>query len=382
MPEKSLNDLPRELRMIHTKATEALQRENYAYGVVLFAQILTKEPYIFECRKALRLAQNGKSGARGGFFKRAFSSASSSPMVAKGQMALRKNPLEAVQIAEQILNSDAQNPGAHRLIAEAALAADMPRTAVMSLELLLLNSPKDKGLNIKLAEAWILAGEKTKAENIFAELQREYPNDNEIFMALKNVSARKTLDEGGYEALSSGEGSYRDILKDKKEAVSLEQEKRQVKSEDVAGRLIEEKEARLKTEPDNVKLLRDLGDLYVQKNAFDRALEYYGKIAATDAGNDASLHRLIADTRVRQFNHAISQLDPAARRVTRKRSRRSTRNERLINWRSASSVRKDIPRICRFVSSWGSNILRRAKSARQSRNFKRRRTIPIAGSPR
>ena len=66
-----------------------------------------------------------------------------------------------------------------------------------------------------------------------------FPTDNDLAQALKDLSARKTLDEGGYEALADGTGSYRDILKDKEEAVSLEQQNRQVKTEDVAERLIQ-----------------------------------------------------------------------------------------------------------------------------------------------
>src|SRR5579863_1386934 len=198
MPEKTLNDLPRDLRQLYTRGYDALQRENFDYAIEMFTTILAKEPQVFECRKSLRTAQNGKSGARGGFFKRAFSSASSSPMVAKGQMALRKNPLEAMQIAEEILNSDAQNSGAHKLLADAALAAEMPRVAVMSLEILVKNSPKDKELSYKLAEALALSGEKTRAERILTDLQKEHPGDNEIFQKLKDLSARKTLDEGGY----------------------------------------------------------------------------------------------------------------------------------------------------------------------------------------
>src|SRR5277367_1039650 len=92
MPEKTLNDLPRELRMLYNKGYEAFQRENFDYAIELFNQILIKEPANYECRQSLRLAQNGKSGAKTGFFKRALSSASSSPMIAKGQLALRKNP--------------------------------------------------------------------------------------------------------------------------------------------------------------------------------------------------------------------------------------------------------------------------------------------------
>jgi len=67
-------------------------------------------------------------------------------------------------------------------------------------------------------------------------------------------------------------------LKDKEEAVSLEQENRQVKTEDTVQRLIDEKELRAKSEPKNVKLLKDLAELYTQKKEFDRALSYYEQL--------------------------------------------------------------------------------------------------------
>jgi tetratricopeptide (TPR) repeat protein len=138
------------------------------------------------------------------------------------------------------------------------------------------------------------------------------PGDNELAQALKDISARKTLNEGGYEALAEGKGSYRDILKDKEEAVSLEQQNRQVKTEDVAERLINEYEARLKTEPKNLKLVRSLAELYTQKKEYDKALAFYDQLKSSEIGADASLDRNIADTMVRRFDHQVSQLDPTA----------------------------------------------------------------------
>src|SRR6266404_3400015 len=312
MAEKSLNELPRELRMLFTKGNDALQRENYDYAIDLFNQVLQKEPFLYDCRKALRSAQLRKAGTGGGFFKKMLSNASSSPMIAKGQMALRKDPLDALQIAEQILNGDPNSAPAHRLVVEAAAALDMPRTAVLSLEILARNSPKDLDVAIKFANGLADAGEVTKAEKILASLQEDFPGDNDLAHALKNISARKTMDKGGYEALADGKGSYRDILKDKEEAVSLEQENRQVKTEDTVQRLIDEKELRLKTEPKNVKLLKDLAELYTQKKQFDRALSFYEQVKATDSGGDSGLDRGIAETTLRRFDFQLLQLDPNA----------------------------------------------------------------------
>jgi len=309
MAEKTLTDVSHDLRMLFTKGNQALQRDNFDYAIDLYNQVLAKAPGLFECRKALRTAQMQKAGSRGGFFKKMLSSAGSSPMLAKGHMALGKDPAEALKIAEQILNGDPYSPGAHKLVVEAATALELPKTAVMSLEILASNSPKDRDVAIKFANALADSGETGRAEKILADLYRSFPTDNELGQALKDLSARKTLDEGGYEALADGSGSYRDILKDKEEAVSLEQQNRQVKTEDVAERLINEYETRLKTEPKNLKLLRSLAELYTQKKQFDKALSFYDQIKSSEVGGDASLDRNIADTVVRKYEHEASLLD-------------------------------------------------------------------------
>ena len=313
MAEKNINEIAREARLLFVKANEAAQRENLDYAITLFNQVLEKEPGFFDCRKALRAAQLQKAGSGGGFLKKMWGSASSSPQVAKAKMAMGKNPAEAMAIAEQILNGDPNSSGAHRIIVDAANALELPQTAVMSLDIMVKNSPKDKNLAIEFAHAVGTAGGDTgPAERLLSELLRNSPNDGELNQAIKDLSARKTLDQGGYNALEGGQGSYRDILKDKQQATSLEQEKRVVKSEDVTERLIGEDEARLKTEPNNLKVVRRLAELYAQKKQFERALELYERIKNSEMGNDPSLERAIADTIVRRFDARLEQLDPAA----------------------------------------------------------------------
>jgi tetratricopeptide (TPR) repeat protein len=312
MVEKSLSELPRDLRLLFTKGHDAMQRDNFDYAIDLFNQVLAKQPGLYECRKALRTAQMKKAGGGSGFFKKMLSSAGSSPLVAKGHMAMSKDPAEALKIAEHILNGDPTNSAAHKLVVEAATALELPKTAVLSLEILAANSPKDRDVAIKFANALADSGEVGRAEKILADLYRSFPTDNDLAQALKDLSARKTLDEGGYDALADGTGSYRDILANKEEAVSLEQQNRQVKTEDVAERLINEYETRLKTEPKNLKLLRSLAELCTQKKQFDRALSYYEQIKSSEVGGDASLDRNIADTMVRKFDHEISLLDSSA----------------------------------------------------------------------
>jgi tetratricopeptide (TPR) repeat protein len=311
MPEKSLTAVARPLREQYEKGLAALQRQNLDYAVAIFAQVLQQEPGFYTCREALRATQAKKTAGKGGFLKKMFGTASNSPLMAKAQIALRTNPVEAINIAEQLLNSDPNNISAHKLLADAALAADLPRTAALSLELAFKISP-DREVALKLGRALATAGISGKAERILSDLANAFPNDPEIAKVLKNISANRTLSEGGYEALEGGTGSYRDILKNKDEAVSLEQEKRAVKTEDTAARLLAECETRIAQEPSNLRLLRSAAELCTQMNQFDRALEYYQRIRTTEGEADSSLERAIADTTVRKFEHALAQLDPIA----------------------------------------------------------------------
>ena len=308
MPEKTSNEVPRDVRELYQKGTQAIERQNFDYAIAILNQVLQREPGFFEARQALRVGQFKKAGGGTGFFKKMLGGASASPAIARGQMALRRNPVEAMQIAEQVLNGDPNNSGAHKLLAEAALAADFPKTACLSYEILLKNSPKDYDIGMAYGKALGRAGQNEKAENVYSELMAAFPNKPDIAQALKDLSARETLGSG-YDALATGTGSYRDILKDRQEAVSLEQQQRTVKSDDVAQGLINEYEARLPREPKNLKLLRSLAELYAQKKDFDRAVEYCERIRSGEGGNDPSLDRLIVDIQLKKFDHELSQLD-------------------------------------------------------------------------
>ena len=310
MADKTLNQVGGEVRKLFAKGTEALARENADYAIALLNQALDQEPAFFDCRKALRDAQFRKAGAgSSGFFKKMLSGAGSSPQIAKAQLALRSNPGAAMSAAEQVLNNDPNSSAAHRIIVEAAIALELPKTAFLSYETLIRNSPKDKNLAIEFARTAADIGEAARGEKVLADLLRDHPNDGDLKMALKDLSARKTLDEGGYGALEGGEGSYRDILRNKEEAVSLEQEKRVQKTEDVTERLIREYETRLHTEPNNLKVIRTLAELFTEKKQFEQALNLYDRLKGL-AGNDPSLDQAVAATVVKRYNHQLEQLNP------------------------------------------------------------------------
>ena len=182
-----------------------------------------------------------------GFFKKAFSGMGSSPQIAKAKMALGKNPAEAMVTAEQVLNTDPNNSMAHRIIVDAALALDFPKTAVMSLEVMVRNSPKDKALGVEFADLAAQTGGEASAsaEAALDELARASGFDPDLAQAQKNLSARKTMDEGGYSKGSGWQGLFPRHVERQSGVAFSGTGLARATVEDVGAKLIAEYEARL-----------------------------------------------------------------------------------------------------------------------------------------
>jgi len=310
MPEKSVNELRANVREIHEKGIAALQKNNLDYAIELFMQVLRQEPACFDTRQALRATQHRRAGNKsGGLFKKFLGATNT---MTKGRLALRSVPLEALIIAEEALNDDPTNAGAHQLLADAALASGFPKTAILSLEVAFKFNPSDRKLAEKLSDTCSQAGQRARAEKILRELLELDPTDPGLNEKLKNLLASRTLTEGGYEALADGSGSYRDILKDKDQAVLLEQENRTVKDEDVADRLIKEYEARLATEGNNLKLMRDIAGLHEKRQDYDAAIGWYQRILDVGGVSDPLILKAMQDARLAAFDLQASRVDPNA----------------------------------------------------------------------
>ncbi len=306
MPEKPLSQISFSTRELFDKGIAAVEKNNLDYAVTLFMQVLRLEPGFYEAREALRATQHKRAAGKRSLFRKFVGSASS---LTRGQVALRNNPQDAILVAEEALNEDPGNAAAHELLASAAMALGLPKTAVLSLEVAFKHKPTDRSLALELAEALGQLGNRARAEKILRDLLRTYPNDVEINEHLKNMLANRTLHEGGYGQLESGEGSFRDILKDKDEARLLEQQSRLVKAESVARDLISEHEARLAKDPENLRLLRDLADLHLKKKDFAGATRYFEAYLAKAGVNDPMILEALKNARLAEFDHLIQSLD-------------------------------------------------------------------------
>jgi tetratricopeptide (TPR) repeat protein len=320
MPEKGINEVPRALREQYEKGVAATQRNNLDYALSILTAILKQEPAFFPAREALRDAQFRKVPERRGFLKRMVRSAGSSPQLAKAQIELRNHPEQALHTAEQLLNSDPHSVAAHKVVAAAATALDLPKTALFSLQVAFKTSP-DKDTALKLSEALAEAGQVERADAVLTDLAKTFPNDPEIGQALKDLSARRTLREGGYAALEGGGGSYRDVLRDKAGTAARGRQDREITSVESALGVIREHEAQLAREPENQRLRRALAELYTQQRQYDRALDLYQQIIEKEGMAEPSIQKAITATMLRRFDDQLAALDPEAPDTAAQRER-------------------------------------------------------------
>jgi tetratricopeptide (TPR) repeat protein len=100
--------------------------------------------------------------------------------------------------------------------------------------------------------------------------------------------------------------SYRDLIKDKEMAISLEQQSRMRLTGESLDQQIAETHERHKAEPTNVDLARRLGALNEQKEDFEAAIGWYQYAADLTKGADAGLVRKASDLKIKCLEREIA----------------------------------------------------------------------------
>jgi tetratricopeptide (TPR) repeat protein len=307
--ETKASELLGNSRTFYDKSVEAMRRENYDYAIELLTQLIKKEPQCWEARMKLRETAMAKQSKGKSFFKKVMNTAGSGAHLAKAQMAMAGEPLEALAEAEIILLSDPVNVMALKISAEAALRLEFIQTARLTLQRVHQLAPEDREANARLANLYCDLGSPELAEQVYAVLMRHHPNDQELQMEAKNIAARRTLDQGGYENAHAEGGTFRKLLKDVDQAERLERESRMVKDEATMATLLAEYEQRLENEPENVKLICNIAELHAESGDFYRSLQYYNLLDDIEGAKDAKIRRDIFLVAVKCFDQAIEDLD-------------------------------------------------------------------------
>ncbi|MDD5351096.1 MAG: tetratricopeptide repeat protein [Chthoniobacteraceae bacterium] len=297
MPEKTEKELSDNSRGNWRKAISAVEIRNFGYAVALVQSVLKETPDFLEGRKLLRKAQiemhRGKKNFFGGF--------STIAVMGKGPQLLKKDPKAAMDLAEEILEKDPFNNAANHLLKDAAMALGHFETAVFALQTLIECDQKDTKTMSELGELYFAHGDADKALTIFNKILEITPQDLVANKRAKDAAAANTMKAGGWDKAKD----YRDLIKNKEEAVAMEQKNRVVKDEASIAALLAELHQEAEAHPESIDTARQIAALYEQSEDFENAIAWYNYASELSKGADSWLLRKVADMQLKQIDAAV-----------------------------------------------------------------------------
>ena len=297
LTEKDLSD---QLRGYWLKAVAAIELRNFGYAIELLQNLLRQEPEFLTGRQMLRRAAVTRAKSE----KKSFFNISTSPLaVMKAQRELKKDPKRTIELLEKILENEPYNQQANMLLKDAAASGGYPEMAIFAMETLLEHDPKDVKVLHELGRLYRQYEQSDKAVEIYNRITEINPTDLEAVKLAKDASARASMKAGGWNEAES----YRDLIKDKETAVSLEQQSRMQLTGESLDQQIAEVFARHEAEPRNVNFAKRLGALQDQKEDLEGAIAWYEYAVDLTNRSDPGLVRKVADLKMRQLDQRIRE---------------------------------------------------------------------------
>jgi tetratricopeptide (TPR) repeat protein len=299
MAIKTEKELSETQRSHWLKAVAAIELRNFGYAISLLQGILRQEPQFLTARQLLRRTEVTKSkSAKKSFFK-----ISTAPIaVMKAQREIKKDPKHAVEMLEKILEEEPYHRQANLVLKEAAIVAGWPEIAVFALRTLLEQNPRDVKVLHELGRLHHELGESDREVEIYNQITEINPLDAEALRLGKDAAAHGSMTTGGWTQAVS----YRDLIKDKEMAVSLEQQSRMRLTGESLDQQIAETYSLHRAEPANIDLARRLGALNEQKDDIEAAIGWYQYAADLTKGADAGLIRKVSDLKMKGFERDIA----------------------------------------------------------------------------
>jgi len=293
-------DLSAHLQGYWLKAVAAIELRNFGYAIDLLQDLLKQEPEFLTGRQMLRRAEVTRAKTE----KKGFFHISTVPLaLIKAQRELKKNPRKTIELIEKVLEAEPCNPQANMLLKDAAIAADYPEIAIFAMETLLESDSKDVKVLHELGRLHHQFKQSDKAIEVYNRISEIAPTDLEAIKLGKDASARASMQKGGWTAAES----YRDLIKDKEVAISLEQQSRMQLGDELLEEQIGETFARHQAEPQSVDLAKRLGLLHDQKEDFEGAIAWYQYAVDLTNKSDPGLLRKVTNLKMKQLERRICE---------------------------------------------------------------------------
>lgn len=312
MNQEAEQKFPKEVQDLFNKGFSALERGNLDYAVNMLTMCVEKQPDFLQARKFLRAAQTQIFKKKGeNALTHHISFITGLPVYLRVMMMIKKGKgREALAFIEKLLGKDPYNLKFLVAFANAAQAAELYDVGIQTLEVASEEYSENIAILNLLGAMYIKVGKITDARKCFDQVCTFRPKDLAALKALKDTMALESMASDGWDKNAEEGGSYREMIKDKDEAVLLEQKAKSVRTEKDIEALIIQAVTKIECQPEDMNAYRSLGRLYAEKKAFNQAIEALNKALEINPG-DAEIRKAISTTRVQQFDHEIFKLKNA-----------------------------------------------------------------------
>jgi tetratricopeptide (TPR) repeat protein len=297
---------------LYERAAEAVKKRNYDYAIELFLQELVLEPNNVEARRALRAAElkkcqeAGLPVASGRAFVQGLPA-----LLASLVHRLTKNHEKLMLDCEQLLRRAPRHPSLLGMLGDAAVAAGHIDAAIVAFEEMREADHGNARALRGLARLYREKGDLAKSLAYYEQLKRAVPADAEAAKAVRDLAAAGATRKVE-EAKAQGEGSFRDVIKDKQKAEELEHGQHRVRTEADADAALKRLEAELAKSPEDPKVLKQMGDLFVKKKDWEEAIACYERSLAVR--RDPVVADALGDLKIKQIDEEIALLTEAVKK--------------------------------------------------------------------
>ena len=300
MKKVPLTELDPRLQKQITAADQQL-KSNPQYSIEVLTGILARNPGCIEVRRTLRKAQKALLGTKKGLFD-GITGALTSGKIAK---AVEADPTAAIAAAEETLGKKPTDANANKTLALAGIALGFHELAAFAYEELATSEPAEVQHFVDLANVWISAGENDQALNAADKGLKLFPGNGDLQEAVRKASVNKTMKKGNWE----DKGDFQSKLKDKDEALRIDQASRTVTDAATAIAQAAEFAQKIQASPDNLDLYREIVRMFVIAEDLDSAIAWLQRGRLTTLGKaDTSLERQESDLVTRRYESISKQL--------------------------------------------------------------------------
>ena len=195
MTEEKRENIPPHVRAYYDKGVVAMERDNLDYAISMFEIALSLEPQLLQVRKLLRAASVRRANLNP---PSKFSIAKGMVTLVKITSLLKKNPIQALEVSEKLLQIDPFNLKFSKAQCDSAEAAKLPKVAIQTLEILNDNTPPTASVLQSLARLYHQTDQLAREYECRKKILKLNPNNANALKELKDTAAHLTMEKPGW----------------------------------------------------------------------------------------------------------------------------------------------------------------------------------------